>query len=159
MTHKPTVYAVHWPKINVFKIGFSEKRRWRAFEARGANVLDLMDFDDVSNAYAFEDACHYVMTEVCRSAFTSGKEAAPYLGGQGGGYMECYRVPADLMPREILEFVDCQLNALAPSEHMPEHHAAEQYTDVTDVLTKNNSPSEHVLTLSDARGGATENAR
>lgn len=155
--HKPTVYAVHWPEINVFKVGFSEYRRWRAFEARGANVLDLMMFDHFKEAFDFELACHLAMSEVCRSAFKSGQEAACYLGSRGGGYKECYRVPGDLMPNEILKFIDFRLAALAGPKHMPEHDAPEQSTDVTDVLTQNYSPSEHVLTLGNARGGDAKN--
>ena len=112
MTNKPTVYAVHWPDINVFKIGFSERKRWRAFLNRGANLIGLLDdFANASEGYDFEYACHIVSSEVCRPGFESSVEARPYLGGSGGGYVECYRVPGDLMPSEILHFVNSRLAA------------------------------------------------
>lgn len=110
MINKATVYAVHWPEINVFKIGFSERQRWKAFVNRGANVIGLLDdFAAGTSGYDFEYACHLVSSEVCRPGFKSAEEAAPYLGGRGGGYMECYRVPGDLMPSEIVGFVNSEL--------------------------------------------------
>jgi len=155
--HKPTVYAVHWPEINVFKIGYSEQKRWRAFELRGANILALQEFDVFDLAYYFEYLCHRAAWEVCRPAFSSAHKAVPYLGGRGGGYVECCQVPGDLMPWEILPFIDYRLSARASAEHMPEHHAAEQCTYVTDVLTKNYSPLISSLTFRNARGGAAKN--
>jgi hypothetical protein len=113
VTKKQTVYAVHWPEINVFKVGISERKRWRTFVNRGANVLAIMDdFDDYIGASDFEAACHFAAESVCRPAFTSAREAVSYLGNHGGGYMECYRVPGDLMPSEILRFLDSQLAVL-----------------------------------------------
>lgn len=112
MSAKPTVYAVHWTEINVFKIGFSENNRWRSFVNLGANVLGLMEFESVSEGYDFEDACHIALRAVCRPGFDDSSEAICYLGGRGGGYVECYRTPGDLMPMEILDFVDSQLAVL-----------------------------------------------
>lgn len=110
MMNKSTVYAVHWPEINVFKIGFSERRRWRAFVNRGANLIGLLDdFANASEGYDFEHACHIVSREVCRPGFRTAAEANPYLGNAGGGYVECYQVPGDLMPTEILDFVNSRL--------------------------------------------------
>ena len=110
---KPTVYAVYWPEINVFKVGFSEHQRWRMFVLRGAKILGLLDnFDSFSQALNFEDACHLALWPTCRPGFSSAKEAAPYLGASGGGYVECFRVPGDLMPSEILLFIDTQLEVL-----------------------------------------------
>ena len=33
-----TVYVVHWPEPNVFKVGCSERQRWRMFTLRGAEI-------------------------------------------------------------------------------------------------------------------------
>lgn len=107
-----SVYAVHWPAINVVKVGTSERRmkRWRAFMNRGANLLALVDeIPGGVSDYWFEDACHLVMDETFRRAFRSAAEAVPYLGGQGGGWCECYRVAGDLMASEILPFIDSRL--------------------------------------------------
>jgi hypothetical protein len=110
MKTEPTIYAVYWPTLNVFKIGFSERKRWRSFLNRGAELLLLKtDFAGLSQAFDFEAACHLVANEVCRPGFESAEDAHPYLGNQGGGYKECYRVPADLMPSEILAFIDSRL--------------------------------------------------
>lgn len=111
-----SVYAVCWPEIKVFKIGTSDnhRRRWRAFLNRGATLLGLKDVSDLGiSDYDFEGVCHDVLKEVCRPAFRSAVEAVPYLGGQGGGWLECYRIPGDLMPSEILPFVDYRLEALS----------------------------------------------
>jgi hypothetical protein len=48
---------------------------------------------------------------ILRPGFKSNAEARPYLGG--GGYCECFKVPADLLPSEILPFVDTQLEVLS----------------------------------------------
>jgi hypothetical protein len=108
---KPTVYAVHWSQINVFKIGFSDCQRWRIFQLRGATLLGLKSFDTVSDGLDFEAVCQDVLSEVCRPVFRTNQAAEPYLGGRGGGYLECFRVPADLMPSEILSFIDFRLEA------------------------------------------------
>jgi len=106
---KPTVYVVHWPQIRVVKVGFSAERRWRSFEIRGADVVGLMEFSDAGEAFDFEYACHMGLQNVCRKAFLSSQDAVPYLGNGGGGYLECYVLPADLMHSEILTFIDYQL--------------------------------------------------
>lgn len=106
---KPTVYTVYWPAINVFKVGFSEHQRWRTFVNFGAQILDLEEFDTTTDGYAYEDACHMVLWPICRPGFDTAAEAMPYLAGQGGGYVECFKVPGDLMPGEIIPFIDSQL--------------------------------------------------
>jgi hypothetical protein len=111
-----SVYAVYWPEINVFKVGTSEshRRRWRTFINRGAILLGLKDFKGFSfSDYDFEGVCHDVLSDVCRRGFNTSAEAVPYLGGQGGGWLECYRVPGDLMPSEILDFLDSRLEVLS----------------------------------------------
>lgn len=37
----PTVYAVHWASINVFKFGYSDCQRYRLFLNRRADLLGL----------------------------------------------------------------------------------------------------------------------
>ena len=106
---KHTIYTVFWPKRRIIKVGYSEKQRWRSFEIRGANTIGLMEFDDISDALAFERACHYGLSRVCRPAFPSSSTASKYLGHGGGGYSECYVLPADLMESEMLDFIDYQL--------------------------------------------------
>jgi len=115
-TSKNYVYLVHWPEIRVFKVGFaSHHRRWRAFCIRGANLVAVKSFEDHRSGYAFEDACHLSLTKVCRAAFDAPEDARPYLGGQGGGYVECFKVPGDLMESELMAFIDMQLEDFACS--------------------------------------------
>lgn len=108
---KDTVYVVHWPEINVFKVGYSAQQRWRSFVLRGANVLKLMEFDTSTEAFLVEGGCHAALWEVSRSPFQTPLEAAPYLGNGGGGYVECFKVPGDLMASEILEYIRTLLGA------------------------------------------------
>lgn len=113
MAEQPTVYAVYWPEINVVKVGYSGGRRWRTFTSRGAQLLQLLDdFTTVGDALDFEAVCHLVLEEVCHYAFRSAAEAAPYLGNNGGGHRECFKVPADLLASELLPFINSRLEVL-----------------------------------------------
>lgn len=107
------VYIVHWPQINVFKVGSSDHQRWRAFALRGAKIIKLTRFDCPSCGYKFEGACHRAIWDVCRPAFGNATEALPYLGGTGGGYRECFRLPGDLSPWEIAPFIESQLTEVS----------------------------------------------
>jgi len=110
-----TVYAVYWPELNAFKVGSStlQRQRWRTFTNRGAVLLGLKSLAPDISDYDFESVCHDVLRPVCRPAFNTADDARPYLGGSGGGYVECYCVPGDLMPSEILPFIDSQLEAFS----------------------------------------------
>jgi hypothetical protein len=101
-----TVYLVHWPEINVMKAGYSKRRRWWSFQRRGAVVVDLIHFDDFSDASAFESVVLAGLRSRGKLAFKSAAEAEPYLGGRGGGWLECYRIPEDLDPMELLRSID-----------------------------------------------------
>jgi hypothetical protein len=105
LKEKHTVYVVHWPEIRVVKAGYSERRRWRAFLSRGAEIVDLVEFEDVSDAFAYEDVLHDALRPN-GYAFDTALEAKPYLGGAGGGYMECFRMPDGKTPWQILCAVD-----------------------------------------------------
>lgn len=98
---KHVVYLVHWPEIGVMKAGCTSRRRWTAFIARGAEVVDLVEFDDVADAYAFESVVHAGLA-VHGLGFQNAAAAEPYLGSEGGGWCECYRVPEGMTPMEVL---------------------------------------------------------
>lgn len=104
-----TVYVVEWPDIRAAKIGYSSRRRWRAFEQRGARVLDLIEFETSADAFAFEDACHQVIWRYCAPPFADAREAEPHLGSNGDGWRECYTIPADLTGAESLELIAAHL--------------------------------------------------
>lgn len=109
---RSTVYFVWWPGQRVLKVGYSLFQRWRAFELRGAELLALKEFDNDADAWDSEDLCHQALRAVCRAAFLEGAEATALLGGAGGGWAECFRVPGDLMGCELLAFCDAALDEL-----------------------------------------------
>lgn len=101
---KPTIYVVHWPEIGVVKSGFSCNQRWRAFQLRGAIVDDLIPFDDARDAFAMESLVDRALHQFCvRRPFKSARDAEPYLGGRGGGWLECWKLPAGVTPLQILQ--------------------------------------------------------
>ncbi len=103
---KPTVYIVHWPEIRVIKAGFSCNQRWRPFVLRGAVIVDLIEFDCSSDAFAFEDVVDHALRAVCEPAFRTAADAEPHLGGRGGGWLECYPLPEGTAPMDILTQAD-----------------------------------------------------
>lgn len=108
----PTVYTVYWPHDRIVKVGYSAQTRWRAFQIRGANVLGLKEFQDAGDAFDFEYACQIGLRTVCRRAFNTAEDAVKHLGNGGGGYLECYLLPGDLMQSEVLDFIDSRLAAV-----------------------------------------------
>lgn len=109
---RPTVYLVHWPEINVFKVGYSDFQRYRTFTLRGANLIDTKQFDSIDDGLNFEKACHYALRDGgCSPAFRQASEAVEYLGSEGAGYSECFRLPADLTAPEIPQYIDAMLAA------------------------------------------------
>lgn len=92
---RPTVYIVAWEHAEVVKVGYTTSpRRWRAFEARGARVLGIEEHESGLDALGRERALQADLASFCEPAFSSRVEADPYLGGQGAGWTECYRVAA-----------------------------------------------------------------
>lgn len=104
---KHTVYIVQWPDQRVVKAGYSLHQRWRAFELRGAVVVDLIEFESHNDAYVFEQLVDAALCAACRKRpFKSAKDAAPLLGTGGGGWMECWALPPGLTPMQILTETD-----------------------------------------------------
>lgn len=103
---KPVVYLVHWPDVNVIKAGISMQKRWRAFVKRGGIVVDLVEFDDYADAAAFETVVHNGLRQYGSVAFDGAAEAIPYLGGSGGGWAECFTIPAGVGPKELLRSIN-----------------------------------------------------
>lgn len=102
-----TVYIVYWPDIRVVKAGYSYNQRWRAFERRGAVIVDLVPCEDWRDAFALEHLVDRALQRACRKRpFRSAEEATPYLGNRGGGYLECWHLPAGVSPMDILTTTD-----------------------------------------------------
>jgi hypothetical protein len=93
-----TVYVVYWPEERLLKVGYSERQRWKPFVARGAEVLALKQFSSYDAASFYEHTCHKIMRQVCPRPFTSAHQARQYLGSDGGGYRECYRMLGAMHP-------------------------------------------------------------
>jgi len=123
----PTVYAVHWASINVFKFGYSDCQRYRLFLNRRADLLGLFEFDTVTAGLDFETVIDRAADAVCRPGFQTRDDADPYLGCRGAGYLECYRTPADLMAFEVIPYVfSTALSMLrASAEHVPDWCSAD----------------------------------
>lgn len=97
------VYIVYWPKNGVFKIGFSALWRWRTFVSRGAEVVELYEFESHRDAFAVETWLQASADQLTDRAFPEcTDEARNLLGRNGAGYLECYR--GDLqMIRDVID--------------------------------------------------------
>ncbi len=99
---KPTVCVVHWPDHGVIKAGYGERQRWRPFVLRGAEVVDLIEFDTSTDAFAFETVVLDMLESLCAPAFVSASESVALLGNSGSGHLECYLLPSGISPMELL---------------------------------------------------------
>jgi len=91
----PARYLVGWPE-GIVKAGSTWARgrqRWGGFLCRGATLLDLSYYADLSEPLLAELWLEQRIRSTYPEAFNSREEARPYLGGTGGGWTECYRVP------------------------------------------------------------------
>lgn len=88
-------YLVGWPGQGVVKAGSTTtgRPRYGAFLSRGAQMLHLVAFP-FGGDIDMERRVHAEIAERWPRAFDCKEDAAPYLGGSGSGYLECYRAPA-----------------------------------------------------------------
>ncbi|AVP67335.1 hypothetical protein [Prescottella equi] len=98
----PTIYVVAWAADRIVKVGYSDRQRWRPFVLRGAEVVDLIEFESVTDAFDFESWAHGALLRLCERAFSSAADAAKYLGNAGGGWKECYVIPAGMEVADLL---------------------------------------------------------
>lgn len=103
---EPTVYVVEWPEIHVVKAGFSCNQRWRSFTLRGAEVVDLVRFPSSMDAFEFESVVLAAFRAQCVAGFPDSDAAEPYLGNRGGGWAECFTLPAGRRAIDILHDTD-----------------------------------------------------
>lgn len=96
-THGPMLYLVRWPD-GVTKLGFTTKQRWRHFVINGASVLALYEFETSGGAFAAESAGQTWMAERFPYSFDSIEVSFNQMGPDGGGYAECFTIPAEMMP-------------------------------------------------------------
>lgn len=97
-----SVYAVAWPEHNLVKVGYSHLRRWRTFTARGGLLILNESFPTSTEAFAREASLHARIGAKAARAFNARGEAMPFLGGSGGGWLECYRMSVE----EFTEVID-----------------------------------------------------
>jgi hypothetical protein len=102
--HNPTCYVVAWESDRIIKAGYTAAQRWRKFVARGADVVLLADFPVSRPAFALESELFEYMRGSMTYAFETLAESRPYLGSDGGGYAECFRV-SDSLPDAIAQCV------------------------------------------------------
>ena len=88
------MYVVGWPDHGIIKVGSTSRgrQRWGPFLCRGGVMLHLKECDDPG---AEEDRVQSALAKLYDRAFRCKEEAAPFLGSRGGGYLECYLIPAD----------------------------------------------------------------
>ena len=87
----PRVYVVAWASEGVFKIGYTERTRWRKFLATGAEMVALYTFDSHSDAFHVESWLQSAADELGPRAFPAVNDLARnLLRDKGGGYRECY---------------------------------------------------------------------
>ncbi len=104
--YQPATYVVRWGDVS--KAGFTTgNRRWRSFELRGAEVVDVTIHDDYRVALSSERLLESWFAHLGHPAFESKADAAPWLGNQGGGWTECYCL-CDVGPSQSGRFCDSQ---------------------------------------------------
>lgn len=121
-------YLAWWPADHIVKAGFaSSKKRWRAYELRGATMLLLCRHDDFRDAFECETLLDRAIRRIpgITAAFESKDQAVGHLGGPGGGYTECYRIPPNMDAPSMLGAL-LNIHARVPTTNV---------TNVTDVLT------------------------
>jgi hypothetical protein len=101
--YQPATYVVRWG--DVWKAGFTSGKRWRSFELRGAEVINVTTYDSGLEALATESLIESWLAHLGHRAFRSKVEAAPWLGNQGGGWTECYCL-CDVGPSQGGRFCD-----------------------------------------------------
>lgn len=142
-------YLVAWDEMRVAKAGITEGYRWRGFVLRGARLVALYQVRTVTEMYDLEMHLDADLDYNGVPAFSTAAEAVPFLGGRGGGYKECYRLPDDRF-EHVLGFMREHVPEFA-SEHVPEYRG-QQYSDANlsmatyrrNVLTKTLSTPEEV---------------
>jgi hypothetical protein len=89
-----TLYLAAWETAGIVKIGFTDHltRRLRSFT--GATIPLTLTFPDSITGYDFEIVTHQEAYRRWPRAFTDRIQAIPFLGGNGFGYLECYRATA-----------------------------------------------------------------
>lgn len=90
---QPACYLVAWDEAHIMKAGYSHCQRWRPFVLRGARLVHVEFFPRHTFAFDLEIALDSYLRKSGPLAFISAKHAVPYLGHDGGGWMECRRVP------------------------------------------------------------------
>lgn len=98
---RPQTYVVGW-QDGIIKVGCTShgRQRWGGFLTRGGTMLDLGYYAGADCVYA-EVWLQERLADRYPLAFASKEEAKPYLGSNGAGYLECYRVPVSDWPALI----------------------------------------------------------
>jgi hypothetical protein len=85
------IYMVEWEHHGIVKIGVTTGRRWETFVGRGG-VLRHLEAPS-PDALDKEQRLHAAVRSVgWPQAFTCKEAAVPFLGHEGAGWTECYRL-------------------------------------------------------------------
>jgi hypothetical protein len=96
---------VEWPHFYFLKIGVTTRDRWMSFKSRGG-VLRFLS-EPFPGAAEEEARTHAGIRSVgWPQAFDCREAAVPFLGGNGSGWTECYRLGEPGSHRARLVAVD-----------------------------------------------------
>lgn len=151
----PTLYVAVWHDLSIVKPGYTAARRWRAWEASGAQIFIRQEFSSGLRVLDAERALHDFLRHRWSLAFRS-KEDSRSLLGRHGGWMETFRV--EHLPA-VLDAVACIVRTHTAHDAT---HAWSTFcpacTPTSDARTNGQygrtyrSPWNTSLTPSDARG-------
>jgi predicted GIY-YIG superfamily endonuclease len=121
--HNPSVYLVRWPD-GIVKVGYTDCKRWRKFELRGATLVNVWYFSTSSDAINAETQMKKHLPY--HRAFTSKTEAIDHLGYSGDGWTECLKAPQTVDTATILQqantitkpFEQCSVAMLPKHAHV-----------------------------------------
>lgn len=96
------LYVIGWPDLEIIKVGTTSvgRRRYGPFLARGGEMLSLASYPSCEHLDE-ESRLQSEMRARWPPAFSSKVDASSALGGHGGGYLECFRVPLSDWPEVV----------------------------------------------------------
>lgn len=142
--HDPSVYVVGWPHLSAIKVGYTDCRRFRMWQLRGATIYTVDYFSHFLDAYAAEEAVHEYMRTNYDLRFESRDEQYEAIQVKDG-YCEMYRVhdfsPALRLIGQVIE--EARKNRCPEHEIRCSGQCSEQCTYVrTDGLTNDMAEAE-----------------
>ena len=95
-------YIVGWETEGIVKVGSTilGRTRYGAFLSRGARLIEVAYYAELMDSLDAEVWLQRRLAEEFPPAFTNRTEADPFLPN-GGGWTECFAIPAFVWPRVL----------------------------------------------------------